>query len=260
MHRRTAHHSGFTLVELLVVVAIIAVLSSLLFPVFGQARDKARQAACLSNQKQIAAGLMLYAQDYDETFPSYPFGRDGVIAHPRFGRAGDGWEWSLWVGSLMPYVKNAGVFACPNGPDADAFRRGPAGQRILVHLALNEYVMDTKRYGATLAALSGAANGIAEISLVAESVSPGIYQDWTYDRSVPGKPQPFSLVRLYCPNGVGTTDAACLARHRDHGINIVFADGHARFVPGGRIQGGRGNPRGEYPIVDPNARNYHQSP
>src|SRR5437660_1380056 len=58
---------GFTLIELLVVIAIIAILAAILFPVFAQARAKARQATCLSNMKQVAMGLYMYVQDYDET-------------------------------------------------------------------------------------------------------------------------------------------------------------------------------------------------
>jgi prepilin-type N-terminal cleavage/methylation domain-containing protein len=54
---------GFTLIELLVVIAIIAILAAILFPVFAQARDKARQSACLSNVKQIALGFAMYRQD-----------------------------------------------------------------------------------------------------------------------------------------------------------------------------------------------------
>jgi len=61
--------NGFTLIELLVVIAIIAILAAILFPVFAQAREKARQATCLSNQKQIALALLMYNQDYDEEFP-----------------------------------------------------------------------------------------------------------------------------------------------------------------------------------------------
>src|SRR5438128_7686347 len=64
VHRR----KGFTLIELLVVIAIIAILAAILFPVFAQARDKARQAACLSNAKQIGTAEMMYVQDYDEKF------------------------------------------------------------------------------------------------------------------------------------------------------------------------------------------------
>ncbi len=61
--------AGFTLIELLVVIAIIAVLAAILFPVFAQAREKARQTACLSNLKQMGTAVMMYSLDYDETLP-----------------------------------------------------------------------------------------------------------------------------------------------------------------------------------------------
>lgn len=60
---------GFTLIELLVVIAIIAILASILFPVFGKAREKARQATCQSNLKQLTLAVLMYSQDYDEKFP-----------------------------------------------------------------------------------------------------------------------------------------------------------------------------------------------
>ena len=58
--------NAFTLIELLVVIAIIAILAAILFPVFAQAREKARQATCQSNMKQIVLGWLMYGQDYDE--------------------------------------------------------------------------------------------------------------------------------------------------------------------------------------------------
>jgi prepilin-type N-terminal cleavage/methylation domain-containing protein/prepilin-type processing-associated H-X9-DG protein len=90
MHRKT----GFTLIELLVVIAIIAILAAILFPVFAQAREKARQASCLSNVKQIGLGAGMYAQDYDETF----------VGNVRLGATGNSW-WQL----LPPYIQKAAI-------------------------------------------------------------------------------------------------------------------------------------------------------
>jgi prepilin-type N-terminal cleavage/methylation domain-containing protein/prepilin-type processing-associated H-X9-DG protein len=92
---------GFTLIELLVVIAIIAILAAILFPVFAQARDKARSISCLSNNKQLATAVYMYAQDYDEYIPVL-----GVGAENR-GR----WTWQI-----TPYIKNRQVFTCPNTP------------------------------------------------------------------------------------------------------------------------------------------------
>jgi prepilin-type N-terminal cleavage/methylation domain-containing protein/prepilin-type processing-associated H-X9-DG protein len=63
------NRGGFTLIELLVVIAIIAILAAILFPVFAKAREKARQTTCMNNQRQIATAIMMYVQDYEETFP-----------------------------------------------------------------------------------------------------------------------------------------------------------------------------------------------
>ncbi|MCX7597678.1 MAG: DUF1559 domain-containing protein, partial [Armatimonadetes bacterium] len=71
---------GFTLIELLVVIAIIAILAAILFPVFARAREKARQASCTSNLKQIAMAHLMYAQDYDEMLPGH--GNDAVAPWP----------------------------------------------------------------------------------------------------------------------------------------------------------------------------------
>ena len=61
---------GFTLIELLVVIAIIAILAAILFPVFAKAREKARQAKCMSNLRQLSLAIMMAAQDNSETFPA----------------------------------------------------------------------------------------------------------------------------------------------------------------------------------------------
>jgi len=101
------HRKGFTLIELLVVIAIIAILAAILFPVFAQARAKAKQASCLSNMKQIGLGLMMYAEDYDQTLPSSYYYLNG---------ASSGGGYMHWSGMIMPYVKNEKLFVCPESP------------------------------------------------------------------------------------------------------------------------------------------------
>lgn len=96
MQRR---QNGFTLIELLVVIAIIAILAAILFPVFAQAREKARGTSCLSNSKQIGLAVVMYVQDYDETYP---------IACP------NDWWYYIWTINVQPYIKNVQVFKCPS--------------------------------------------------------------------------------------------------------------------------------------------------
>ena len=94
--------TGFTLIELLVVIAIIAILAAILFPVFAKAREKARQASCASNEKQIGLAILQYVQDNDE---AYPAGAPGAAAHV----AGQG-----WAGAVSPYTKSTALFKCPD--------------------------------------------------------------------------------------------------------------------------------------------------
>ncbi|MES2460745.1 MAG: DUF1559 domain-containing protein [Armatimonadota bacterium] len=111
---------GFTLIELLVVIAIIAILAAILFPVFAQAREKARQTACLSNFKQIGNALMMYTQDYDETMPFHSLGSgDWIVANYNDPTIFAGFNPPRypWMYLIQPYLKNTQVFSCPNAPD-----------------------------------------------------------------------------------------------------------------------------------------------
>src|SRR5579862_5072328 len=102
---------AFTLIELLVVIAIIAILAAILFPVFAQAREKARIATCTSNLKQFSLGILMYAQDYDETMPiafSAPY-----LIGPLTSQLSGFPERGIHA-EISPYIKNHGVFHCPD--------------------------------------------------------------------------------------------------------------------------------------------------
>ncbi len=94
--------SAFTLIELLVVIAIISILASILMPVFARAREKGRQAACISNVKQIVLADLMYSQDYDEMFP--PGGPPLTSVY--------------WYDAIYPYTHNWQILYCPDRKDA----------------------------------------------------------------------------------------------------------------------------------------------
>jgi prepilin-type N-terminal cleavage/methylation domain-containing protein/prepilin-type processing-associated H-X9-DG protein len=105
----TRSRRAFTLIELLVVIAIIAILAAILFPVFAQARQSARAAASISNNKQIALAVLMYNQDYDEAFPEYINWGDPSLSPIYVG----GIDFGLWTYAIEPYLKNVQVYADP---------------------------------------------------------------------------------------------------------------------------------------------------
>ena len=118
---RLAHYSkfdAFTLIELLIVIAIVALLAAILFPVFGLARENARRSTCLSNEKQIGLGLIQYSQDYDGTYVSAWY---GPVSQPTGHNGYDGSDPTQnlykWMDCIYPYVKNQDVFDCPDDPN-----------------------------------------------------------------------------------------------------------------------------------------------
>ncbi|BDI30239.1 hypothetical protein CCAX7_22900 [Capsulimonas corticalis] len=98
---------AFTLIEILVVIGIICLVAAILFPVFAQAREKARCSACFGNYRQIGVAVHLYAQDADGLTPP------------------DGGSFSGLISDCRPYINTPAVFACPD--DYDRAKEGRSG-------------------------------------------------------------------------------------------------------------------------------------
>ena len=96
-HPRLRAHAAFTLIEILVVIAIVALLAGLSFPVFQSAREGARMATCASNLKQIGQAIALYTSDYRQHYP---------LVQTSSG--------CTWVDEIYPYVKSPELFQCPS--------------------------------------------------------------------------------------------------------------------------------------------------
>jgi prepilin-type N-terminal cleavage/methylation domain-containing protein len=106
--RRAQSRAGFTLIELLVVIAIIAILAAILFPVFAQAKEAAKKAADLSNNKQINLGVMMYMTDYDDLYPMLRNDKtnwQNPVLTPQINSGHI---------AVNPYVKNKSIWRSPN--------------------------------------------------------------------------------------------------------------------------------------------------
>lgn len=99
-HRKRA----FTITELLVVLAIVAILAAILFPVFRSARDAAHKAVCISNFKQTNLATQMYLADYNDTF---------MLVNYDVANINNAEKDRTWVQLLMPYTQGMGVFICP---------------------------------------------------------------------------------------------------------------------------------------------------
>ena len=113
--------TGFSLLELLIVIGIIAIIAAILFPVFMAAREKARQSQCASNLSQIGLAVLQYVQDYDEIYPTSALAESSCNAsangqiHAGCSPAGG----TPIPVMLSPYIKNTAIWKCPDSTDRD---------------------------------------------------------------------------------------------------------------------------------------------
>ncbi len=213
---------GFTLIELLVVIAIIAILGALLFPVFASAREKARQIACASNQRQLGMAITQYVQDHDEMLPPFTHG-----SGPRGARgyaAGDGIRWGDMI---QPYVRNRTVFDCPSGSQRLATFPGGTFFDVLTYsygITVTDFDTDPDaRYGAAGRSLAEFEDTSSSI-LLADDL--GAFE-FSARMGINSLDVPATMVLKL--DGQRHTRAQ-LNDYHGQAFNAVYVDGHVKFV------------------------------
>ena len=188
---------AFTLIEILVVIAIVALLAAILFPVFSRARENARKTSCANNTRQIGLAILQYAQDNDETLPPVAYEDD----------AGDDVQWPELV---EPYLKGAQALKCPSDSRSRSVSYG------LNEAAFVDWEDDPSDPALTL----------AEFEHPAETVmggDVGTEDDFT-------TPRPDTLKMVEPGDDLDdAVDARPAARHLER-VNIAFMDGHVKSL------------------------------
>ena len=223
---------GFTLIELLVVIAIIAILAAILLPTLANAKLKGTKAACLSNQRQLGLGFVMYADDNKDQiiytnpgagqvsnpgggFWPGPFTDNGnyidITAGMNTATAQRYVENGIRRGAMYPYVKATGAFHCPGDLRTKTLKPG-------LGYAYDSYSKANGMNGGSwqgtdqtpytkMAAIKGASEAMTFV----EEADPRGYNlgTWVIDvKPSPGWVDPFAIF-----HGVVST--------------ISFADGHA---------------------------------
>ena len=219
---------GFTLVELIIVIAIIGILSAIAFPEFAKARDKARQVSCGSNLRQLGLAMTQYVQDFDETLPGASgggiAGQSGgwmyVNSYPAdaVGSAPVANAFDPTRGSIYSYVKSKQVYMCPNDIHG----------QITGDTYSLQFLPDHTEHLATNVWSGKALGKFADISGTLMLTEEGAQSTFLSTND--------ALTNMYNSTALapGYDSAAYTGRHMG-GAEVLYLDGHVKWGPYGQL-------------------------
>lgn len=234
---------AFTLVELLVVVAIIAVLAAILFPVFARAKSAAKKTAGLNNSRQLALAVMLYLPDYDDHYPVGISQGEWIEELHRYRYH------TPWFARVWPYIKNREIREDPSHP----FRLPRNSRGVITwgtHYGMNVSVSwidggvtsSSLQYPSGLVSLSLGGTHYESLRTDPEKLDPdtwgrhlrtwlgwGVYGPTYFRGNAAWHP--------YAPAPQGWEALARVVGAHSGAVTVAFADGHAKPYPIKRLVG-----------------------
>lgn len=210
---------AFTLIELLVVIAIISIIAAILFPVFAQAREKARATACLSNCRQIGLGIAQYVQDNDETLP--------LVSFPNLSGS--------WTVTAQAYIRSASLLRCPNDNSSNWIPANPAPSTnpATVHISsygVNAWMTNNTPPPGPYYAIAklNSPSSIIYLSERPDNATQDHFPPYCWNPSDPSFPPGG---QFWCPTAKASIG---MTRHQG-GFNNVYCDGHAKWAQWSRV-------------------------
>lgn len=209
---------GFTLVEILIVIAVVALLSALLFSAFQRVRASGNTATCASNLKQLGLSLQLYCADHRGLYPS-GFTFTSSIS-------------CSWADDFYPWVKDTRIFWCPAMPNGE-FRLGCPPSEVSGDLIYNWYgsydMVQLRKVGKRRISEAQLRHPASTAVFVDGA---GLYKSYdirVYNQVILPGSEPETEENLL-------NFGSRLGNRHNEGANVAFADGHVKWLTFGAMR------------------------